>query len=138
MNEKTIKIGLGGITGLISYICGSINYLWVILALMCIIDFVAGILASYYTNEKFCKDKAVRGAVVKLFYFVTILVGLMCDYIAIDLGIPFADGKVISLVLNFYFIGAEGFSFTKNLSKIGVPLPSILEKFFGTLKDGNV
>jgi len=134
MTDKSIKITIGGMAGFITYMCDSVNYLWIILATLCIVDFIAGIAANFFTGEKFNKDKALRGAITKLFYFVTIIIGVMSDYIAMDLGIPFAEGKFISLVLIFYFIGTEGLSFTKNLSKIGVPLPNVLENFFGTLK----
>lgn len=137
MNETNLKLTIGGITGLASYMVGSINYLWVILAIMAIFDFVTGVTASVLNEETFDKKKCIRGGIIKLFYFVLILVAVMCDYMAIDLKIPFAENKLMSLVANVYFIGAEGLSLLGNLSKIGVPIPSILKSFFEKINGDN-
>ena len=57
----------------------------------------------------------------------------MCDYIAKDMGLPLPQGKLISYVVLFYFIGTEGLSLLKNWGKIGLPLPNVLKSFFGVM-----
>lgn len=133
MQDAIDKIGLGSITGLICYIIGCVNYLWLILIILVLFDYISGIVGAMIKNEKFDKTKAMVGAVQKVFYFMVIVTAAMCDYIAKDMGIPLPGNKLMSYVVVIYFIGTEGFSLLKNWGKIGLPLPGILHNFFGTI-----
>lgn len=134
METNTFKLGIGGIAGLISYIAGNINYLWVILGVLSLIDFIAGLAGAMLNDEKFDKKKCMRGALIKILYFAVILIAILCDYMAINTGIPLSEHKLMSLVTSIYFIGTEGLGLIENLSQIGVPLPDIFKKFFENIK----
>lgn len=131
--QNAEKIGLGSVTGLVCYVAGCVNYLWLILIVMVLFDYISGTIGAMIQNERFDRKKAIKGAVIKVFYFILIIIAAMCDYMIKDTGIPWPTGKLISYVVILYFIGTEGLSLLKNCGKIGVPLPPILNSFFGRI-----
>lgn len=133
MNDAIEKVGIGSITGLLCYISGCINYMWFILIVMVLFDYISGIVGAMVQNERFDRGKAIVGAVQKVFYFMVIVTASMCDYIAKDMGIPLPSDKLMSYVVLIYFIGTEGLSLLKNWGKIGLPLPNALKTFFRTM-----
>jgi len=134
METNAFKLGIGGIAGLISYVSGNITYLWVILGIVSMMDFIVGIAGAMLNNEKFDKKKCIRGVIVKILYFGVILIAILCDYMAIDADIPFAENELMSLITSIYFIGTEGLGLIENLAQVGVPLPNIFKKFFENMK----
>ena len=133
--DAGFKFGAGSIGLLCSYICGNINYMWIILAILCIFDYISAVAAALKNKEPFDKDKALWGAVQKCFYFAVMIAATLADFFIINQGVPLPGGKALAFVAAMYFVGTEGLSFIKNCGKLGLPLPRQLQHFFESLVD---
>jgi len=138
-NTVAVKGFMGVVAGVFGYLAGCLNEIIIILAIMVIMDYVLGIAASIMQEKKFDGTLALKGAFKKALYAFAIVLAYLGDYLIIYLadgvGIIMPVKAILGLAVTLYLIGTEGFSITKNLMLVGVPLPDILLKFFGLIRD---
>lgn len=134
-----VKGFMGLIAGVFGYLAGCINEMVIILAILVIMDYILGIAAVFMQGKQFDTGLALRGAFKKALYAFAIVLGFLGDfliiYIANGFGITIPVKAMLGLAVTLYLIGTEGFSITKNLILVGVPVPDLLLKFFGLIKD---
>lgn len=134
---KTI---LGLMTIVIAYVWGQITTLIIVLAFLMAFDYITGIVAGMFTpNGHFDKDKAIRGVVKKVLYSVLLALAFLADYVIFEglaqFGVNLDINMAVSLAVTLYLIGTEGLSCLQNLILCGVPVPEIMLKIFGLMKD---
>lgn len=111
----------------------------IILLVTCnIIDYITGLLASKYRNQRIDSYKGLKGIIKKVCMWLLIVVGAIVDQLVsyasgqIGLNIPFAFA--IACVVAVWLICNELISILENINDIGVPLPSFLEKLVKNIK----
>jgi toxin secretion/phage lysis holin len=138
MENAETKGLLGCITGVAIFLYNSMTEIVIVLALLMLFDYVTGISLAL-KNKSFSREKGAWGAFNKLMYSVIICSGFLLDYtttyILKTTHINVSTQGAIGIVVVLYLIGNEGLSITKNLIKLGLPVPPILAKAFGIIKD---
>jgi toxin secretion/phage lysis holin len=138
MDNAETKGVLGCITGVAMYMYNSINEIVIVLTLLMIFDYVTGISLAL-KDGNFNPKKGAWGAVNKLMYGIVICLGFLLDftssYLLKSAHISISTQGTIGIVVVCYLIANEGLSITKNLVNLGLPVPPILAKTFGIIKD---
>jgi len=140
MNETIATKGLFAVmAGVFGYLAGCLNEIVIILAILVVMDYVLGIAAVFMQGKQFDGNLALRGAFKKALYGFAIVLGYLADYmihyLADGFGVIIPVKAILGVAVTLYLIGTEGFSISKNLVLIGVPVPDWLLKFFGLVKD---
>lgn len=94
------------------------------------IDYITGLAAAKYRDEKVTSYKSIRGIYKKVFMWVLIIIGWGMDilinytvkYIGIDIKVPFIIATIVTVWLNCN----EVISTLENLIDIGVNIPPFL------------
>ncbi len=128
------------IAAVFGYAFAAITEIYVVLAVLMIVDYITGVVAGMLTTG-FDKNKGLKGFVKKLMYPFLLLVAIMVDYAiyyfsksaGIDIGIK----PVVSIAMCAYLIGTEGLSICQNIVIIGLPVPGFLESAFGLIRDSS-
>ena len=111
----------------IGYFLGGFDTAIYTLITFLIVDYITGIMASL-KERRFNYDVGFWGIVKKI--FVLILVGIAASLDNI-LG---TEQVIIRMAVIFFYLGIEGLSIIENASKIGIPIPEVLTKWFVNLK----
>lgn len=111
----------------------------IILLVTCnIIDYITGLLASKYRNQRIDSYKGLKGIIKKVCMWLLIVVGAIVDQLVsyasgqVGLNIPFTFA--IACVVAIWLICNELISILENIADIGVPLPAFLEKLVKNIK----
>lgn len=110
----------------------------IILILAMIIDYITGMAAAWYGSELNSK-KGIKGIVKKISYMALVAVSMGIDWLIycglaqlnVNLGFTVFFGVLVAI----WLIINEFISTLENLKKIGVPLPSFIEKLISKLKN---
>lgn len=133
------KAFLGGMVLLLSYISQSIDEVFVILAVFIVLDYITGVLCGMLRNGGYNYRIAIKGIVKKLMYLVLILVTILLEYLigmfTSDGGLSIRVEGAITTAMYVYLIGTEGLSIIQNLIILGIPVPDIMIKIFGLIRD---
>jgi len=139
MSESTVTKGfIGSIVAVGAYLANCITSILVVLAILLIMDYIAGVTLALMQG---CFDakKGVQGAIKKLFYIFLVLLGFLLDFVITtasqDAGLSFSTGGFFGIAVTVYLIGNEGLSILESLVGIGLPVPPFLAKAFGYMKD---
>ncbi|MFZ2538972.1 MAG: phage holin family protein [Oscillospiraceae bacterium] len=133
-----IKAAIAGILGFIAAKLGMLAPLLVFLAIAMALDYISGVIAAANFG-KLSSKKGIFGILKKLGYCITVAVALITDQLIITVGSQFVQTPIVSLfgMLTIVWLTLnELLSILENLGKIGVPLPSFLNKVIKNLKDG--
>ena len=110
-----------------SFIFGYNIVVEALLVAMCL-DYVSGIIAAYVNPEMTLNSqKGFKGICKK----ITILILVSLAHF-IDLA---TSQNFIHIVVTWFFLGNEGLSIVENAAKIGVPIPSKLNKSLDQLSN---
>lgn len=135
MKEKTV---IGSIFTVFSYLVGCINEAIIILAILIVMDYIFGILASYKEGKKFDKDLAFWGLIKKLGYVGVLLLSFLLDYMIVNglqgLAIKMPTNTVFGLISIVYIFGTEGLSLLKHWAVLGVNFPPKMQQFLGVMQ----
>lgn len=93
-------------------------------------DYVTGLVAAKYRDEKVTSYKSIRGIYKKVFMWVLIVIGWVMDilinytvkYIGLDIKIPY----IVATVVAVWLICNEMISTLENLIDIGINIPPFL------------
>lgn len=104
-----------------------------------IIDYVTGLIASKYRNEKINSYKSVRGIFKKVCLWILVLIGAWIDiiinyavdYVGIGIKLPF----IVATIVAIWIVASEMISILENMIDIGIPLPPFLMPIVKRIKD---
>lgn len=122
MIHKYLTAFVGAVVGLL----GGLDEITTALLILIVIDYVSGVLAAAIHGE--LKSKVgFRGITKKVFILFLVAAAHVIDGI-IGTNAMFREAVI------FFFIANELLSLIENAGKIGLPVPSILEKAVESLK----
>jgi len=102
-----------------------------ILVLCNLIDYVTGLVASKYRNQKVNSYKSFRGIVKKICMWLLVAVGALFDWLIIyageTVGVSIPVAFLIACVVAIWLITNEFISILENMKDIGVPIPPFLQ-----------
>ncbi|WP_193774565.1 phage holin family protein [Vallitalea guaymasensis] len=152
MNEKAVVNGGRGFFAMcgaiFSFIANSVTELVIVLAILMVVDYATGVLASYIEQQidsskslgKINFKRGFTGVCKKIGYLILVGLAILLDYIIYYMGntaagIQLGFKGIFTLVVTCWLIGTEAISLIENLGRIGVPIPNFLSKAFIKLKD---
>ena len=102
-----------------------------ILVLCNLIDYVTGLVASKYRDQKINSYKSFRGIVKKICMWLLVAVGALLDWLIIyageTVGVSIPVAFLIACVVAIWLITNEFISILENMKDIGVPIPPFLQ-----------
>lgn len=137
MNNKTLQtIFSVAIAAFTTYV-GMLAVPLLILLIMMVIDYISGMAAAWVRNELSSKIGA-KGIVKKVGYMGLIVVAMVVDYLIysglVMINVNPNYEMFFGVLVSIWLIINEMISILENLSKIGVPIPAILERIVKRLK----
>ena len=111
----------------------------VLLLVSCnLIDYITGLMASRYRNQKMDSYKSIRGITKKICMWLLVGVGVIVDqllsYSAGVVGITLPFTFLVACVVAIWLICNEIISILENINDIGVTLPPFLQPIVKNLK----
>ncbi|WP_153124693.1 phage holin family protein [Peribacillus tepidiphilus] len=125
---EIIKYISAGIGAGISFVFGGWHTLLSILLAFVILDYVSGFIAAGIEG-KLNSSVGMKGIAKKVAVFFVVAVAHMMD---VALGY---DGHILRDATIFFFLANEALSILENVGRIGVPIPSALQKAVDILSD---
>lgn len=135
---EKIKAFLTTVFGALASLFGVLAIPIILLVSCNIIDYITGLCASKYRNQRIDSYKGLKGIVKKVCMWLLIVVGAIVDQLVtyasgqVGLNIPFTFA--IACVVAIWLICNELISILENIADIGVPLPAFLEKLVKNIK----
>ncbi|MDP4117965.1 MAG: phage holin family protein [Bacillota bacterium] len=139
-NGTTIatKSVIATVVGVFGYLKGSVNELFVVLALFIICDYISGTVLAL-TQGKFSAKTGVYGAVKKVFYVLLVFIGFLIDLLVANvgnrLGFVITTNGAFGIAITCYLVGTEGLSILESLALMGLPVPDFMKKALGIILD---
>jgi len=121
---KTISAGIGAILG---YLFGGWSALLGILLAFVVTDYITGIVAAALEG-KLSSQIGFRGIAKKIMIFIIVALGNLIDK-ALGLNAVLMNAAI------FFYLANELISILENAGRIGLPVPGILQKAIGMLKE---
>ena len=95
-----------------------------------VIDYITGLIATKYRNEKISSYKGIRGIIKKICMWLLVLIGSWLDiliqysaeYVGAGIELPF----IVSTIVAIWLVANEIISILENMIDIGVQLPPFL------------
>ena len=117
---------LGGmVCGIITYLFGGIDAVFIVLLAMIVLDYITGIMVAII-KKNLSSSIGFNGIFKKIAILLVVSAGYL---IGQSMGVP----EVRSIVIGFYIVN-EGISITENAGNLGVPLPKKLIEILQQLK----
>lgn len=95
-----------------------------------IIDYMTGLFASKYRNERIDSYKSIHGIIKKVCMWLLVVVGAVVDglivYAANTVGMDVSTHFVVATLVAVWIVVSEVISILENLADIGVDLPPFL------------
>lgn len=126
--DLIIKYLSAGIGAIISFTFGGWNTLLSILLAFVVIDYISGVVASGI-EAKLKSSTGMKGIAKKVAVFIIVAVAHMLD---IALGY---EGHILRDATIFFYIANEVLSILENVGRIGLPIPSVLQKAIDVLNE---
>lgn len=115
------------ISGVLAYVFGAPDAWMVGLVILVIIDYVTGLMKAYIAGQ-LCSKVGFKGIIKKMMYFAIVAVAVLVD------NLTGAEG-VLRVACIGFLIANEGVSILENCAAAGLPVPRMLVKVLGKLKD---
>ncbi|ULQ59248.1 phage holin family protein [Brucepastera parasyntrophica] len=117
-----------------AYVSGGFTYLFPVLVILMLIDYVTGIIAAIINERPFSVDIAIKGLIRKVLYLFCVVFAQLMDAVVLALnhtGILNIDNfRYFGLLVSVYLIGTEGLSIMRNFADCEMPMPKPFLKFF--------
>lgn len=110
-----LLVGVGG--GIAAYLLGGIDSILIALIIFMIVDYISGVIASYFAKETSSKV-GFKGILKKFVILLIVGLGVILER---DLGIP-----AVREVAIMFFISNEGISILENATNIGIKVPACI------------
>lgn len=108
-----------------------------VLLVVMLVDYGTGIAKAVVTKT-LCSRVGISGILKKIANLAVVAVGLVTDYVIAEaaqtLGVDMTVRFAVGLLVTFWLIVNELISILENVSELGVPLPTFLQKLAERLK----
>lgn len=135
--EYYMKLALGGVLSVLSYLFGGLDVMLETLLLLIGMDIFTGILAGA-VEGKLSSKVSKRGIIGKVLILVMVIVGHRLDLLGMEELVQGVVGINIKhpaqTLITIYYLGNEGLSIVENCGKV-IQLPIWITKFFEVLKN---
>lgn len=111
-----------------TYLFGGCTYLIYVLVTFVIMDYISGMLASGIEG-KLNSEVGWRGIAKKVSIFLLVAIGHLIDVVLGN------TGDIVRDAIIYFYVFNELLSIIENMGRIGLPIPSILEKAIEILKN---
>jgi len=102
------------------------------------IDFITGIIASWFEGKTITSEQFYKGIVKKVCMWLLVVVGVIIDetlkYSLEQFGLVLPFSFLIACVVAVWIICNELLSVIENLDRSGIPLPEFLKKLLKYMK----
>lgn len=148
---KTVTAGVAGIvSGAAAWLfakIGILMYVFMVLAVAMMIDYITGMLASkseaidHPENPEYgwSSRKGAKGIIKKFGYLCVIAVAMMTDYIIIrvaaEIGMTIELKAFFGLLVTVWYLLNETLSIIENAGRMGAPVPDWLRQYIAVLKN---
>jgi len=134
-----IKLFIISIISTVTAWLGILAIPFYILILLNTFDYITGIIAAPYRDEKINSYKGFRGIAKKICMWLLVVIGVIVDWLIMyatssiggDLNFKF----VIASLVAAWLICNEIISILENMVDIGVDMPPFLQKFVSKIRD---
>jgi len=141
--------GQGAVSAIVAWLSLKLGNLFaplVILALMMVIDYITGMLASKAeaiqhpddSNYGWSSKKGVLGILKKVAYLAVIVVAVCLDHVLISsvthMGIQVPTNVIFGLIVTVWFILNEMLSIIENAGRMGADVPDWLARYVAVIK----
>ena len=139
MNELNyFKYAITSVTAFLSAMLG-VLYIPVILMVACnVVDYITGVMASPYRNERIDSYKGIKGITKKICMWLLVIVGTIIDQLILYAGgtmgheLPFTF--LVACIVAIWIICNELISILENIADMGVPVPAFLMPIIAKIK----
>lgn len=140
MEEKGLKTGVIVVLSAVMDFMG-ILAIPVLLMVGCnIIDYITGVIASKYRDEKLDSYKGIHGIIKKVCMWLLVLVGAFIDgllmYATQTIGLSIQVPFIVATLVAVWIVVNEIISILENLVDIGIDLPPFLMPIVQRIKKG--
>ncbi len=126
--DKYLSAGIAGAGGVVNYLWGGLDTMFIALLSVMALDFVTGILVGGKTRE-LDSQKAYLGITrKKMMILIMVAVSVVVDRLLNT------DGTTRSLVI-FYYFAIEGISIMENAALLDFPIPNKLKDILLQLQE---
>ena len=95
-----------------------------------VVDYITGLMAAPYRNEKISSYKGIHGIIKKVGMWILVLIGawvdILLEYAAIQLGFTWKMGYIVGTVVAVWLTVNEMISILENLRDAGIKIPPFL------------
>ena len=141
--------GQGAVSAIVAWLSVKLGHLFAplaILALMMVVDWITGMLASKAEAIQYPDDpnygwsskKGVLGILKKVAYVAVIVVAMSLDYILIQsiehAGVQVPTNVIFGLIVTIWFILNEMLSIIENCGRMGADVPEWLARYVAVIK----
>lgn len=130
--DKIERIGATAILAALFAWLEMIAIPFLLLVLLQVIDYVTGLVAAKYRNEKINSYKSFNGIAKKICMWLLIVVGGVLDwlivYVAGNVGIDLGISVIVAVIVCAWLMCNEIISILENMIDIGVQMPAFLMK----------
>ena len=128
--EKIEKIGATAVLAGVFAWLEMIAVPFLLLLLLQVIDYITGLVAAKYRNEKINSYKSFNGIAKKVCMWLLIVVGGVLDwlvvYAAANVGLDLGVSVIVAVIVCAWLMCNEIISILENMIDIGVQMPSFL------------
>ncbi len=108
-----------------------------------VFDYITGLMAAPYRNEKISSYKGIHGIIKKVGMWILVLIGawldILLEFAALQLGFNWSIGYIVGTVVAVWLTVNEMISILENVRDAGIKIPPflipILNKINGTMED---
>ena len=138
-NADKLKVWFVTVFTAFNSLLGSLAVPFYILVGANVVDYVTGICAAVYREEKVSSEVGFHGIAKKVCMWLLVMVGYVLDYCIVAVGhtvnVDIATGCLVSVAVVFWLLANEIISILENISDIGTPLPPFLLKLVELVRD---
>ena len=138
MENFWTKTGIAAAVSFLSIKSGLKTEFLIIWIIAMVLDYVSGVIAGAILGELDSK-KGILGIVKKLGYILILCVAVLVDLLLANcgeqLGLNLGISCTFSILVIVWLTLNELLSITENISKMGIPLPSFLQKAIKSIQD---
>lgn len=124
--ENILKVSIGFVGAAVSYLWGEWSALLAALLLFVVLDYISGLAAGVVTGKLSSKVRYI-GIAKKVFIFVMVAIGHTVDQLL-------GDDHLVRDTVIFFYIANELISILENAGRIGLPIPSVIQKAVDVLR----
>ncbi len=126
--DKYLSMGIAGAGGVINYLWGGLDTMFIALLTVMALDFVTGLLVGGKARQLDSQKAYIGITKKKMMILVMVAVSVIVDRLLNT------EGVTRSLVI-FYYVSMEGISIMENAARLDFPIPPKLKDLLLQLQD---